>query len=188
MSIRFGGGALLALFISLATPGAAQPVVSNVVHAATNRLRQYPLAGVAQGSLAVAYGTGLGPAQLIQVSSFPLTKSLGGTSITITVAGTTVDALMIYSFATQVAFLVPSQTPVGAGSVRVAYNGQTSASAPIDIVATNVGIYTWAEDGNGQAVATDGITNQVIRLEAAAKSGEVLNIWSNGLGAVTGDE
>lgn len=99
------------------------------------------LAGIAQGAVFVVFGQQPGPAQLVQVSSYPLPTSQGlaGTSIRITVAGTSVDAIMLYTLATQVAAVVPSNTPVGTRTFTVTYNGQASAPAPITVVPSSFG-------------------------------------------------
>jgi len=166
----------------------AQPAVATVVNAASNRFRDLPYSGAGQGSLAIAYGTGLGPATLVYANAFPLPGNLAGTSVSITVAGTTVPALMIYTVGTQIAFLVPSRTPIGVGQMRVSYNGVSSAAAPIEILDTSPGIFTFAQNGSGQGVATDAINNATITLQAAAQPGQLLTVWTNGLGADSGDE
>jgi uncharacterized protein (TIGR03437 family) len=68
-----------------------------------------PNTGMALGSMFVIFGSGLGPVTLQQVSSYPLptTQGLGGTSVTVTVAGTTVPCIMIYTLSTQVAAVLP---------------------------------------------------------------------------------
>jgi uncharacterized protein (TIGR03437 family) len=166
----------------------AQPAVATVVNAASNRFRDLPFSGVAQGSLAVAYGTGLGPATIASATSFPLLTNLAGTSVSITVGGTTVPALMIYTVNTQIAFLAPSRTPTGVGQMRVTYNGVSSAAAPIEILDASPGLFTFAQNGSGQGVATDALNNAVITLQAAAQPGQLLTVWTNGLGADSGDE
>jgi uncharacterized protein (TIGR03437 family) len=185
-TMKFTG--MLVCLLSTASVLQAQPAVATVVNAASNRFRDLPFSGVAQGSLAVAYGTGLGPATIAYVGSFPLPTDLAGTSVSITVAGTIVPALMIYTVNTQIAFLVPSRTPTGVGQIRVTYNGGTSAAAPIEILDASPGIFTFAQNGSGQGVATDALNNAVITLQTAARPGQLLTVWTNGLGADSGDE
>ena len=69
---------------------------------------------IAQGSLFVVFGENLGPAGLVEVSAFPLPKTLAGTSITVTSGSATLDCPMIYTSAAQVAAILPSNTPAGA--------------------------------------------------------------------------
>ena len=86
---------------------------------------------IAQGSLFVVFGSGLGPAQIQYASSFPLPATLAGTSANVTVNGTTLPCVMIYTQDGQIAAILPSNTPVGTGTIRVTYNGAASPTAPI---------------------------------------------------------
>jgi uncharacterized protein (TIGR03437 family) len=110
---------------------AAQPVVgsSGILNGASYAVPGLPNSGIAQGSIFIVFGQNLGPAAIAQVSRFPLPTSQGlaGTSIKITVGGTTVDAIMLYTLATQVAAVLPSNTPIGTGTLTVTYNGEASA-------------------------------------------------------------
>jgi len=134
----------------------AQPVIASlgVRNAASYTLPGLPNSGVAQGSLFIVFGQNLGPAKIVQVSSFPLPTSQGlsGTSIQVTVNGTTVDAIMLYTLATQVAAVLPSKTPTGTGTITVTYNGQTSAPVPITVVRSSFGIFAVNQSGTGPGV------------------------------------
>jgi len=171
-----------------ALSASAQPVVSSVVNAASNRVSQLPFSGIARGAIAVAYGSGLGPATLVQVSAYPLRNTLAGTTAVIRIGGADMDAPMLYTSAGQVAFIVPSRTPAGTAELRITYNGQASAAAQFAVVESNLAIFTWTQNGNGQAVSTDGVTNRTVSLEAPAKPDDILNIWATGLGPAPGDE
>src|SRR5262245_35496918 len=59
-------------------------------------LPSLPNGSVAQGSIIVIFGNNLGPANIVQVSSFPLPTAAGlaGTSVTITIGGTTLNCIM----------------------------------------------------------------------------------------------
>src|SRR3990172_10846387 len=107
---------------------AQQPSIAadGIRNGASYALSGMPNAGIAQGSIFVIFGSNLGPASLVQVSSFPLPtfEGLAGTSVKVSVGGTTVDAIMLYTVATQVAAVLPSSTPLGTGTVTVTYNGQ----------------------------------------------------------------
>ena len=116
----------VALFL-LTIPAWCQPSVDSIVHAATLRSPRFAFSEIPQGSIGVATGSGLGPATLQQSSSFPLQKMLGGTSLTITSGAQILDGLMLYTLDRQIAFIMPSATPLGLAQVRVTYNGQTSA-------------------------------------------------------------
>src|SRR5579885_1517467 len=125
---------------------AAAPNVAAVGNAASNLTFNSP---IAQGAIFVIYGTGLGP-DAISISSTPFkSTTLSGTSVAVTVGTTTVNALMYYTSATQVAALLPSNTPTGTGTITVTYNGQASATAPISVVANNLGVFSTDSTGSG---------------------------------------
>ena len=172
--------------LSLIAGGAAlaqTPAVSTVVNAASNLLPGLPNAGIAQGALMILYGTALGPPALASISAYPLPITLAGTSVRITIAGRNTDAILYYTSANQVAAIVPSTTPVGAGTVTVTYNGRSSAAAPITVVASNVGLYTVNSQGTGAAVVTFPDYSYVTPSNAV-NPGETVILWANGLGPI----
>src|SRR5262249_53481314 len=114
--------------------------------------------------------------------------SIGGTSIQVTVGGTTVNAIMYYSLAAQIAAILPSKTPAGTGTLTVTYNGAVSGTSPIVVVANNIGISTLNTTGPGNGVATLPATNTVVSPGNAPNPGEIVTFWGTGLGAVSGDE
>lgn len=166
---------------------AAQPTISSVVSSATYLPPGLPDSGIAQGSIFVIFGSNMGPATLTQVQAYPLTNALAGTSVSITVNGTTTQALMIYTSAGQVGALLPSTTPVGTGTVTVTYNSQTSGTAPVTVVANNFGIFTLGQNGTGPAVITNA-NYQAITLTAPATPGQPVTLWGTGLGPYSGNE
>ena len=159
-----------------------------VENAATNLIPGLPNSAIAQGALFVVKGSGMGPASVVVASSFPLSPSIGGTSVSVAVNGTTVQCIMYYSLATQVAAILPSKTPAGTGTLTVTYNGQTVGTTPITVVASNVGIFTLNTTGSGDAVATLPATNTVVSPTNAPIPGETVTLWGTGLGPVTFDE
>lgn len=156
-------------------------------NAATNLPPGLPNSGIAQGSLFVVKGAYLGPPTYAQASSFPLPTGIGGSSFAVTVGGTTVNAIMFYALASQVAAILPSSTPTGAGTLRLTYNGQ-SATAPITVVQNNIGIYTVTQTGTGDAVAFLNSDSQLIMPTHSANAGDVVVFWGTGLGPVAFDE
>jgi uncharacterized protein (TIGR03437 family) len=127
--------AFLASAALFSQPALAQPTIAanGIRNSGSYAFPGIPNAGIAKGSIFVIFGQNLGPAKIVQVSSFPLPTSngLAGTSVQISVNGTNVFAIMLYTLATQVAAVLPSDTPIGigTGTVTVTYNGQTSARA-----------------------------------------------------------
>jgi uncharacterized protein (TIGR03437 family) len=123
--------------------------------------------------------------------AFPLLTTLGGTSIKVTVAGTTVDAIMLYTSAGQVAAILPSRTPVGAGTLTLTYNTKSSAPVTILVVRANFGIFARNMAGKGPAIVQNWVSpaespfNLPIQV---AHPGQVMVLWGTGLGPVNVDE
>ena len=148
-----------------------------------------PGSGIAQGSIFSIYGTGLGPDAAV-AASFPLPTTLGGasgTSVAVTVGGTQVSAIMLYAGSDQMNAILPSTTPVGSGTFTVTYNGQISAPAAIQVVASTFGIYTFNEQGNGQAIATD-VNYNVNTIIHTFHPGDYVTLWGTGLGAISASD
>ncbi len=158
----------------------AAPAPNSVQNPGSNTVPGLPNYGTAQGSVFVVYGTGMGPSTIVTTPALPYQTSLGGTSITVTVAGTTVNALVVYTLATQVAAILPSNTPVGTGTLTLTYNN-ASGSTPITVVASNFGILSVNQTGTGPVVATHA-DYSVISGASTANTGETIIIWGTGLG------
>lgn len=181
--------AVLLSCAAIATVQAQQPTITagGIQNSGSYAPSGLPNAAIAQGSLFVVKGSNLGPATLQIVPSYPLTPTLGGTSISVTVNGTTTRPLMYYTSAKQLAALLPSNTPVGTGTLSVTYNGQTSATSPITVAASSFGIYTANATGSGLGLITNA-SFQLIGPTAAANPGETLIIFGTGVGPTSGDE
>lgn len=182
MTVRVSRGTLYLLLTAAAAW--AQPRVTQVSNSASYD------ALIAPGSIFVAFGTGLGPAAIVQAPSLPLATTLGGTSIRFTPAsggGASVDAFMVYTLATQVSGILPSTAPPGVYNVTVTYNGQTSAGFRATVTARSFGMFTLPSSGSGPAVlqnavsATELVVNQ---FTAPAWPGQVMILYGTGLGAV----
>ncbi len=182
----------LVLWIGVILPVAAAPVITGgPVNAASYVRDGLPNSGIAQGSMFIVFGTGLGPLNLTQASSFPLPLTLAGTSISVRVGGTTTAAIMIYTVATQVAALLPSPVAVGEGTLTLTFNGQTSPAVPIHVVARSFGIFARNQAGTGPAIVQNFNTpadQPVNSILVSAKPGQVETLWGTGMGAVSGGE
>ena len=99
--------------------------------------------GIARGSLFVVFGQNLGPYQVQQAQSFPLSTTLAATSVQVTIGGTSWDALMISSLSGQIAAVLPSSVPVGNGFLTVTYNTQSSPPVPLTVVQSAFGTYAF---------------------------------------------
>jgi uncharacterized protein (TIGR03437 family) len=111
---------------------------------------------------------------------------------------------MYYTSATQVAALLPSNTPrTGGGpgaTITVTYNGQASPSTPVaGIVSNNLGIFTVDSTGTGPAIVPYADYSLVSPGKAAncggpnttcgaANPGDTLILWATGLGPIAGDD
>lgn len=153
-----------------------------VVNSASYRAAGLSGSGIAQGSMFAVFGTGLGPDTVARAGAFPLPTNLGGTTVKVTVGNTSVDAFILFTFRTQVNAVLPSTTPIGSGTLTVTYNGRASA-APIQVVSSAFGAYTYTSSGSGQAIATDlsGQNNTIIR---TFHPGDYGVLWGTGLGAI----
>jgi uncharacterized protein (TIGR03437 family) len=105
------------------------------------------------------------------------------------IGATKVTPFMYYTSAGQIGALMPSNTPAGTGTITVTYNGTPSASQPITVVASSVGIFTVNQAGSGPGIITNA-GYAVNTLTTAAAAGDVDIIWATGLGSVgsTGSE
>jgi uncharacterized protein (TIGR03437 family) len=184
---------LLLALIATAPRAFAVPVITGgPVNAGSYTLDGLPNSGIAQGSIFILFGTGMGPGALLQVSEFPILPELGGTSITVTVGAITVDCLMLYTLDRQVAAILPSNTPLGAGTVQVIFETETSNAFPITVVQRSLGIFTRNAAGSGPAIVQNFIPDTeplpVNSILDVATPGQVEVLWGTGLGPVAGDE
>ena len=181
---------LLLAFLSLAPALAhAQPAIS-ATNAAVNA-NSYNH-DVAQGSWFAIFGTGLGPATIVFQYGLPFQPSLAGTSVTFSpvAGGTPVSALLCYTLATQVAGMLPSNTPTGAYNLTVTYNNQTSQPSLVNVVAHNFGLATEAESGHGPVQATyNGLNLNRFTTSTGggwsmrpAVPGDLMVLWGTGIG------
>ncbi len=187
---------VVSLLVTVSGVMLGQPTITpnSVVNAASYAGPGLPNYGVAQGGTFILKGNSLGAKGIVTATAFPLQTSMGGTSMKITIGGTSVDALMVYVVAgqsslgyDQLAGIVPSTTPAGSGTITVKYNGQTSAPEPITIVPNAFGIFTIDQEGFGPGVFTD--TNfKVNTLINVAHPGDQFFIWGTGLGAISGND
>ena len=183
----------LALFASLPLLAwaqlAAQPVVvyRGVLNSASLAPPGLPNAGIARGSVFTIFGSNIGPLTPATVSAFPLSPNFNGVNISVTQAGTSVSAIPIFVSANQINAILPSNTPLGATSLRIGFNGRISASVQVEVVENAPGIYAISSGGFGPAVVQNfntEIDQPVNSLDTSAARGQVITIWGTGLGRV----
>src|SRR5258708_39584436 len=117
----------LLLFLASGGLAAAQITIGSVVNAASRIQSSSQSFGIAAGSLFAINGKGVGPDQF-QQATFPLptTDGLGGVTVQASVGGAAVDCIMVYVAPNEVGAIMPSNTPLGTGTVTVNNNGVTA--------------------------------------------------------------
>jgi uncharacterized protein (TIGR03437 family) len=145
---------------------------------------------IAQGSIFSIFGTGLGPATLVQVNQFPLQTSLANVSVKVVQGTASVNALPIVVTAGQLNVIMPSNAPVGRVSITVTFNGATSNPVTATVAASSFGIFSAASTGYGPGIVQNFVsaTSQPINsLAATAAPGQPVTLWGTGLGPVAAD-
>ena len=172
------------------TEAAGGPLISDggVLNAASYMPALLPSGAIARGSLFSIFGSGLGPAQPAQASSYPLGASLGGISITVKQGSTSVNVLPIYVSPTQVNAIMPSNAPLGAASITITSGATSSDPYMIQIANSNFGIFTVTSTGQGPGIVQNFISqsNQPLNTAAAtAAGGQAVTLWGTGLGPIS---
>lgn len=179
----------------LAASVLAQPKIGSIVNTASYLTPPQDSKGnpigkdvIAQGSIFIVFGTGMGPSSPTYPAGLPLPTSLpevNGTSITISSSGQNFDAFMFYTSALQVQAILPSNTPVGDANVTLTFNGKTSPPFPISVVQSRVGIFTTNSQGYGTVAAQHSTDSTPVLLSKAAHPGETIVLYGTGLGPIT---
>jgi uncharacterized protein (TIGR03437 family) len=148
--------------------------------------------GIAPGSLVTIFGAGIGPATPAALQSLPLTPSgFADVRVQLTTGTTTLDVPVFYASDTQVNALLPSNTPLGDGTMTLTFNGTASPPYPTRVLKTGVGIFGRNKQGFGPGVEQAALTpNQIVTdtLLEPASPGQIVILWATGLGAVQGNE
>jgi uncharacterized protein (TIGR03437 family) len=143
--------------------------------------------GISPGSLFIIKGTGLASptAQaVLQSSASPgLQTTLNGASVKVTVGSTTTTPVFYYAIASQLALVLPSNTPAGNATLTVSYNNQTSAPASFQVVANAMGFDAYYGTGSGLGVATNNATGALYNYTNSIPPGTTVVLWGSGLGA-----
>lgn len=184
-----GRWALLGLLVLAAAPHlAAGPAITLIANAASN-LGFGPNGPIAQGAIFIIKGTGLGPDSITFAPAAFQTTTVAGTTVTITAGTFTANAPLYYTSATQVAALLPSNTPTGGATFTVTYNGQISNPAGHGTAENNLGIFTIDSSGAGPGIVTNADYSLVSSYKAsncggpnttcgAANPGDTLILWA----------
>jgi uncharacterized protein (TIGR03437 family) len=159
-----------------------QPVSFNITISSVENSASLATGSIAPGEVVAVFGSGLGPAQL---QSYTAVNGLIPTSL----AGTRVlfngvPAPILYTWATQVAAVVPYATTGSNVQVVVQYQNQTSTSANVALASSVPGLFTVNSSGQGQAVAlnSNGSLNSASN---PASPGSTITLYATGLGLTT---
>lgn len=178
---------------ALLLPGAsAAPVITGVVNNYSYIQPGYPNSGVAPSSLFIITGTGLanatsGPVSLQSTAPPGLPATLNGATVSVSVGGATVTPGLYYALPTQLAAVLPANTPAGTASVTVSLNGTPSAAFQFQVVPVAPGLDTYYGTGGGLITATDNQSGALINFTNSASPGQTVVLWGSGLGADTAD-
>jgi len=183
LKVLFASTVLGVLFASASV--AQTPAISAVVNNYSGVKPGLPNYGIAQGSIFSIYGTNLANTTT-GLQSPPLQTTLNGVSVTVSVGGTSKQALLYYVTPSQIGAILPSSVPAGTGQITVTNNGATSAAAQIVVVQAAFGILTLNGSGTGPAAAFDAQYN-FLGLSNAANPGDTILLWGTGLGPVPDD-
>ena len=174
-----GGVAVYGLLPSAsATGGGLQAAIAGVENAAS-----YASDAVSPGELVTLFGMNLGPptpASLQLDSSGLVSTNLASTRVLFD----GIPAPMIYAGANQVSAVVPYGLTNPTTQVQVEYQGATSSSFAMNVVAATPALFTANSSGAGQAAALnqDGSVNSSAH---PAKAGSVIVLYATGGGATT---
>ncbi len=175
--------AIISLLLALVPPALAQ-TASTPVSVASFANPNFINGKIAQGMMFEIFGSTIATSGFNQPADFPLPTDLLGTSVRVTVGGQTRDCFVVRTLNNdRVAAILPSDTPIGTGTLVVTYNGQSTPPVPIEVVAHSPGVFTLASTGNGPGVYTDPLTNQVNTVFNAFQPGDLVDAWMTGLGA-----
>ena len=144
--VEFGAGSFAIYYAAPAGGGTGTVDSFNAASYAPNG----PLAA---GAIASAFGQGLA-SSAVAAGAPPLPTTLG--NITLSVkdsAGTTRLAPLYYASSTQINFVVPDGTAIGAATVTVAKSGPIAGTGTIQVAAVAPGLFTANGDGKGAAAA-----------------------------------
>jgi uncharacterized protein (TIGR03437 family) len=94
---------------------------------------------------------------------------------------------MNYTSDGQILAILPSNTPTGAGTMTVTYNGLTSSTAPVTVAANSPGLFTRNEQGSGPGVVQDSEANYNSFINAF-HPGQTVGFWATGLGPISGSD
>jgi uncharacterized protein (TIGR03437 family) len=176
---------LITLFTISAGIACAQPRIDLVQNNYSYLLPNNPNYGIAQGSIFIIKGANLANTTT-GLQNPPLPKVLNGVTATVTVSGTTREIFWYYVTPGQLGGVLPSNTPVGTGTLTVTNSTGTSAPASIKVVESAFGTISLDGSGTGQAAAFN--LRSILTPSDSARPGETIVLYGSGLGPINGDD
>ena len=176
------------LVISLTLSAAiayAQPRIDLIQNNYSYLLPSNPNYGIAQGSIFIIKGANLANTTT-GLQNPPLQKVLNGVTATVTVNGATREIIWYYVTPGQLGGVLPSNTPVGTGTLTVTNSTGTSAPASIKVVESAFGTISLDGSGTGQAAAFN--LSRILSPTDSARPGETIILFGSGLGPINGDD
>jgi uncharacterized protein (TIGR03437 family) len=192
------GGVITLQFTTFGASASTGPAVAQILNNSSLTPVGMPNYGIAPSSIFVVQGSDLADpgTPVLQDSSAGLPLTLNGASITVVVGGVTTHPALYYTSAAQLAAVLPAATPVGTGTLTVNYRGTNSAPAPIQVVASAIGINEYNQipiplgvlnTNIDLGVATDAVTGALLSFTNSAAPGQIIVLWATGLGADPSD-
>lgn len=177
--IGYGLGPFLALNVALQAPAFSGSGVYLNPNGMVNAASSAPFTGqLAPGEFVTLYGSGLAPTTA--TASLPYSDRLEGVQVFMN----GIAAPIAYVSPTQISVIVPYLTvPGGVVQVYVDNNGSTSNLVSQYTGLTSAGVFTNPAGGLGYAAALHA-NNSVISAQSPAQTGETVELYLTGLGAV----
>ena len=175
----------------VAQAGGPEIPLNGIVNAASFASRILAAGAIARGSIFTIFGSGIGPAAGVAVTSFPLGTELGGVRIRVFTLDGEAEAIPLFVSSGQINAIMASDAPLGYVAVEVIFGGRTSNVAPVQVVDAAVGIFTSTGTGTGPASVTNFVsqTEQPPNSRATpASPSQFVTLWITGLGPVTGGD
>ncbi|HTR37298.1 MAG TPA: hypothetical protein VMH80_15440 [Bryobacteraceae bacterium] len=171
--------------------GSNPPMITSVVNNYSYIPDGFANSGVSPGSIITIFGSDMSdspPTVTLQSSAAPgIPKTLEGATLSVKVGSTTVTPGMYYATPSQIAAVLPSNTPTGSATITVSYKGNTSNAFSFQVVPAALGLDTYYGTGTGLITATNANTGALYNFTNSVKPGETIVLWGSGLGADTPD-
>jgi uncharacterized protein (TIGR03437 family) len=155
---------------------------STIISAVLDAASQTAIA-VSPGKIVTIYGVGLGPAQLVQTQ--PVNGQYGAQLATTTVTFNGTPAPLLYTYATQVAAIVPYEIVGPTAQVMVTYQGAVSAPFSVAVASTAPSFFSLNGTGAGQIAAVNAADGSINDAAHSVAVGGYISLFATGEGITT---